>query len=92
MAWHEAEWYSPSDRALTGYTEAWSASDEQGLVECEVTHHETNGWFWVVKATSRLSEWPEVQNAGPALSLQDACDQAHDAMLKATKGRAPRAY
>ena len=57
----EPEWF---DRNTDEYDEAYSAFDPEGLTECTVTYKQYEGAFFMVKATSALSETPEVQDAG----------------------------
>jgi|SRR6185437_8427002 len=78
MTWGEPEWWSPADfeSGISDYDEAYAASDEEFLTECQVTHVPEErvgspGWFWMVKATSNLSEWPEVQDAGSCGSREE---------------------
>lgn len=80
LTWMDPEWYDPKDG---DYDEAYAASDPDYFVECEVTHRPGDDlWFWLVKATSNLSEYPEVQDAGRAPTADAGKQHCEDHVRK----------
>jgi hypothetical protein len=92
FTWTAPEWFDPRDEDGP-YLEAYTAMDPEGFTVADVTLDAEDGtWFWIVQATSRLSQYPEVQDAGPAESRADGEAKAEAAVAKAIAGAVPQIY
>jgi hypothetical protein len=70
--WHQSEW---DEQTLVAYSCGYelSVSPEIG----------TDAWFWAVRVTSEISEWPEVYAAGFVHTLTQAQHAADMAFSRA---------
>jgi hypothetical protein len=90
LTWTTPEWFDPDDG---NYLEAYTAMDPEGFTVADVSLDAEDGkWSWIVQATSRLSEYPEVQDAGTAGSRADAETQAEAAVAEAIDGAVRKVY
>jgi hypothetical protein len=81
--WHESEWFDKNDGI---YAEAYSAGDIDDYFTADVTR-DAEGWYWMVKGTSKWSEAPELIDAGPAKSMHGARVKADRAARKSRNRR-----
>lgn len=74
VEWLDSEW---ADGGFAAYVDG---------VEANVSPSESgDGWFWSVKATSAVSEWPEVWNCGVEQWPSVAKRKAASSLMKARK-------
>ena len=78
LDWMESEWADEGSWAwLKGYVaDVWKVDDDL--------------WFWTVKATEAVSEWPELQDSGQNKTAGAAKNAAAKALRWAAKGAPDR--